>query len=263
LSDKIAEALYLSLDTVKWYNKQAFDKLGVNSRTKAVAKAIEFGLLPDRGALAGRDILPTPHNLPPQITPFIGREIEMAEVLTLLMNPAVRLVTIIGPGGIGKTRLALAVAEQCFKQASGLISPGDLSFPDGVYFIPLTNIEMPERVFPGLAGVLNYQFEKGGTQLRGLEQQLLDFMKQKQMLLLMDNFEQLVDGAGLLADVLHCARRSRLCDITGTTYLLEEHFIVSKGYHFRGRLLWTSSAHTPAISLFLQSAPPQPVSPNR
>ncbi len=159
---EIAQALHLSLETVKWYNQQIFSKLGVNSRTKAVAKAEAYGLLQNPESSTARQDLPPPHNLPSQPTPFIGREAELAELHSLLLDPAIRLVTIFGPGGIGKTRLALAVAEEFVKHLSGQSSQSSHIFSDGIYFLPLTGIDRPELVFPELASVLNYQFEKEG-----------------------------------------------------------------------------------------------------
>ena len=108
LSDQqIADDLYLSLHTVKWYNRQIYGKLGVKSRTQAIVCAQNLGLLHSDSASAP---LPVPgYQLPVQTAPFIGRSRELLEVQQLLSRS--RLLTLTGTGGTGKTRLALQVAE--------------------------------------------------------------------------------------------------------------------------------------------------------
>jgi ATP/maltotriose-dependent transcriptional regulator MalT len=119
---EIAEQLVIALSTVKWYVGQIYDKLGVQNRRQAVARAQALGLTEEP---------PTPsirphHNLPAQTTPFIGRAQECADLAALLADPAVRVITILAPGGMGKTRLGLAVAEAHLDR-----------FADGVYMVPL------------------------------------------------------------------------------------------------------------------------------
>ncbi len=128
-----------------------------------------------------------PHNLPVQPTPFIGREQEVVAVGHLLRREEVRLLTLTGPGGIGKTRLALQVAA-------------DLSevFPDGVYFVNLAPIRDPGFVVSTIAEVLDVK--------EIAEQPLLDllkaFLREQQLLLLLDNFEQVVGAAIQVAELL-------------------------------------------------------------
>jgi ATP/maltotriose-dependent transcriptional regulator MalT len=107
-NQEIANRLHLALRTVKWYNSQIYSKLGVGSREEAVEKAQGLGLLarlPDAEALEGK------HNLPSQTTPFIGRQQELADIKVLLAKPDVRLLTILAPGGMGKTRLSIEAAR--------------------------------------------------------------------------------------------------------------------------------------------------------
>ena len=107
---EVAQKLSLSLDTIKWYNKQIFRKLGVNNRTQAAKLASQQGLLEQRAAPQEAETVQV-GNLPAQLTSFVGREREIAEIKELLKSN--RLVVISGPGGSGKTRLALQVAATC------------------------------------------------------------------------------------------------------------------------------------------------------
>lgn len=260
----IANALNLSYQTIIWYNKQAFSKLGVNNRTKAVAKARHYGLLPAAAGPTGRKIPFPHHNLSSHPTPFVGREAELAELHTLLLDPAVRLVTIIGPGGIGKTRLAQSAAEGLLAQLPSHEPPGNYAFSDGIFFIPLTGIEKPDQVLSELASVLNYQFEKVGNQHRTPKQQILDYLKHKQMLLIMDNFEQLVNSAALLVDIMGSAPEIKIVATSRERLnLIEEHLYLIRGLPYpvnkaesNHRTISTheeASAY-PAVRLFLQSA---------
>jgi hypothetical protein len=127
------------------------------------------------------------HNLPAQLTSLIGREQEVAAVCTLLRRPQVRLVTLTGTGGIGKTRLALHVA-------TGVLA----DFPDGVFFVSLAPLSDPALVIPTIAHSLGLS-ESGS-------QPVLDLLKSslhdKQRLLILDNFEHLISAAPLLTELL-------------------------------------------------------------
>ncbi len=128
-----------------------------------------------------------PSNLPTQATPFIGREKEMATVRDLLCREDVRLLTLTGVGGTGKTRLALQVAaELC-----------DL-FTDGAYFVNLAPISDPEFVVPTIAQALSIREVAGQPLLEHLKEEL----QQKQLLLVLDNFEQVVTAAPGVLDLL-------------------------------------------------------------
>jgi len=147
---------------------------------------------------AAPDNEPSPEtsSLPPLLTPFVGREKEKAELQDLLLGqPPRRLVTILGPGGIGKTRLSLEVAESV-KEA----------FPDGVYFIPLAPLKTAEHFNTTIAERLGFRF----YQMEQPKQQLLEYLRDKQCLLIMDNFEHLLDDAGQLTDLLLAAPQVKI-----------------------------------------------------
>jgi predicted ATPase/DNA-binding CsgD family transcriptional regulator len=180
---EIALKLTLSLDTVKWHNKQIFSKLSVSNRTQAAAIAQRLGVLStDRVSTPAINIL---HNLPAQVTTFVGRQHEVQKAHRLL--DTARLLTLTGPGGIGKTRLALQLGSSVL-----------FDFVDGVYFVPCAAIGVTDNILWAIAESLDFQFRKSGEP----RDQLLDFFEDKHLLLILDNFEHLVDRADLLTDIL-------------------------------------------------------------
>ena len=138
-----------------------------------------------------------PSNLPAQTTPFIGRQHELAELLRHLADPACRLLTLVGPGGIGKTRLALAAASALHAPNPNMPS----LFPNGVYFVPLQPVNAPSGIISAVAQTLGLQFYSGAP----LEEQLLAYLREKHLLLVLDNFEHLLAGAGWVAALLATA----------------------------------------------------------
>jgi predicted ATPase/DNA-binding SARP family transcriptional activator len=137
-----------------------------------------------------------PSHLPVAPTPFIGRRPEVEQVKALVQHPAQRLVTLVGPGGAGKTRLSIQAASEL---------EGD--FPDGVYFAPLATVQAPEAVLPALAKALDFSFYREEESQR---QQLLDYLCEKRLMLILDNFEHLTDASGLIVDILERATGVKL-----------------------------------------------------
>lgn len=140
-------------------------------------------------------------NLPPQPTPFIGREQELAELAALLAVENSRLITLVGIGGIGKTRLALAFAKRLIESLSAESFP----FPDGIYFINLTPLSDVAHIIPTLAESLNFPLQGGRQEQRSPRQQILDYLREKQMLLIVDNFEHLLAGTEFIMEILQTA----------------------------------------------------------
>ena len=188
---EIAEAATLTVGTVKWYNRQIYNKLGVRNRIETIIRAQELGLLDSESATDAPASAAIPaHNLPAEITSFIGRGRELSELKALLA--ASRLVTLTGPPGTGKTRLALKVASVLLAQ-----------YHDGVYFVSLASIQDPRLVSHTIAQVLDVK-ESGSTSVfNSLKAALQD----RRALLVLDNFEHLLAAASLISDVLTAAPR--------------------------------------------------------
>jgi predicted ATPase/class 3 adenylate cyclase len=150
-----------------------------------------------------------PTNLPVQPTPLIGRGRELAELTALLCAEGVRLVTLTGPGGTGKTRLALQAAANLIDE-----------FEDGVFFVELAAITAPELVPTTVAQTLGLREIPGEP----LEATLQGYLAEKQMLLVMDNFEHLLTGAPMVRDLLGSAAGLRvLATSRASLHLSGEH----------------------------------------
>jgi predicted ATPase/class 3 adenylate cyclase len=130
------------------------------------------------------------HNLPAPVTPFIGREREVADIQSRLADPAVRLLTLTGPGGTGKTRLAMQVASD--------LTP---SYPDGVWFVPLAAVSAPGRVAAAIADALGVRESPGEP----ITDSLRAFLRTRRLLLVLDNFEHVIEAATLVSDLLATA----------------------------------------------------------
>ncbi|MEZ4674843.1 MAG: AAA family ATPase [Caldilineaceae bacterium] len=149
-------------------------------------------------------------NLPAQLTPFFGRTAEIIALTQHLTNPTARLITIVGPGGIGKTRLALEVAQLIldlraqrtpanYEQAERATNSVNQKYDDGVYFVALAPLRVPEHIVPAIAEAIALRFQAGNRLPR---EQLLDYLRHKDLLLVLDNFEHLAAGAELILALL-------------------------------------------------------------
>ncbi len=148
--------------------------------------------LPDRFP-ALRTLDARPNNLLTQVTPFVAREREVKEIRALL--EANRMVTLTGPGGTGKTRLGLEVAQQTM--------PG---FSDGAFFVPLAPVVDPELIPSTIAQNLGVREE--GTS--PIQQTLQGYLADKEMLLVLDNFEQVLEGAGFVSALVAAAAQLKV-----------------------------------------------------
>src|SRR5919199_1065795 len=175
-------------------------------RPEHIYQLVIPGLPADFPLLTTLDARPT--NLPVQPTPFIGREQEVAVVRACVLRPEMRLLTLTGPGGTGKTRLALQVAADLLD-----------AFPDGVYFVDLAPISDPALVATTIATTLGVR-EIGGPLIAGLKA----YLAAKHLLLLLDNFEQVLAAAPLVADLLTAAPHLKVLVTSRTvSHLQGEH----------------------------------------
>ncbi len=186
------------------------------------------------------DIETPHHNLPVQNTPFIGRDEELAEIIKLLQTPETRLLTLLGPGGIGKTRLSLEAAREQLDR-----------FANGVYFVALAPHDSPDFIIPALAEALRFSFF-GAEPPR---EQILNFLREKQLLLVMDNFEHLTSGASLIADILQIAPGIKVIASSRERLRLQSEWV----YEVRGMrcpevVISDDINNYSAVKLFMQSA---------
>lgn len=185
-NEEIAARLFIEVTTVRWHNRQIYSKLGVHSRTLAVALARNLGLLDGEILSAQQSAIAVSRaNLPTQTTSFVGREREITKVRQLLA--ASRLLTLTGAGGTGKTRMALEVA--------GLVKD---DYADGVWFIPLVSVHDPDLVADTIANVLKVT----ESTAESVDASLVKHLYNKQALLILDNFEHVIEAAQLLSTLL-------------------------------------------------------------
>ena len=161
-------------------------------RPEHIYQLVIFNLLVDFPPLKTLDIYR--HNLPPQLTSFIGREKEMMEVKQALAEH--RLVTLTGSGGAGKTRLSLQVAADLLD-----------SFPNGIWFVELAPITDPDLIPQTILSAADMQTQQG----RSAVDSLMDFLREKTSLLILDNCEHLIEACAKLADtLLHTAPKLKI-----------------------------------------------------
>ncbi len=172
--------------------------LAPQPETTAIYEQIKTNTLPSplstrdvlvaRAPLFPRSTLLRPrHNLPANLSPFVGRERELEAIHDRLDNPDCRLVTIIGPGGVGKSRLALEVARARLDR-----------YRYGVYFFPLSEISSAAHMLTFIADNIHFTFSGRGDP----QAQLVDYLRDKQILLVLDNFEHVLEGADVLAEMI-------------------------------------------------------------
>ncbi len=146
--------------------------------------------LPDPELHSLQKLVRSPMNFPAQSTRFVGRDAELIQITELLLNPKCRLITLVGPGGVGKTRLGIQVISQLHPTP-----------PDGIYYIPLVAHQDPTTVYQPIADALNLSFNNLSDQAT----QLIDHLRARHMLLLLDNFEHLISGKSFLLELLEGA----------------------------------------------------------
>jgi DNA-binding SARP family transcriptional activator len=153
--------------------------LSPSEETTELYERIRSGVAAERE----REAAAPPHNLPVQSTAFIGQEIGLADCDALLADPGVRLITVTGPGGMGKARLALEVATRRLE-----------TFPDGVWLVRLAPLDDGAAIPQAIASALRVPSQRG----QSLEETVIDSLRLRQLLLLVDNCEHVLDGAAAM-----------------------------------------------------------------
>lgn len=243
------------------------DEVGVepDAETVALAEQIRAGKFGktagepprDRGQ-GGAPQTPIPyrplHNLPAEMTPLVGREREVAELLARLQESGVRLLTLVGAGGIGKTRLALAVAQAYLDLADASdarpTSRPNFRCADGVYFVPLAPLIDVAAIRTSIASAL-------GLELRGSDpdQMLIQALRTKQMLLVLDNFEHLLEGSRLVAELLERAPGVQVLATSRERLALRsEHRYLVRGLQAPAGETVDEALQSSAVQLFVQCA---------
>jgi predicted ATPase/transcriptional regulator with XRE-family HTH domain len=188
-----------------------------------------------------------PNNLPAALTSFVGRQREVAQLTSYLLNPTTRLLTIVGEGGVGKSRLALTVAQQLVD----LQTSQPPKFPDGVWFVPLAGLEgnpvasvTANRLATAIAKSVNFAFAGGDVEPAT---QLIAFLHSRTMLLILDNFEHLTAGASFVVDLLQqAAQVSVLVTARGPLNVQAEQLLWLEGLS----LTSTATEPAPGVQLF-------------
>ena len=184
--------------------------------------------------------LKTTINVPAQPTPFIGREAELAQIESYLDDSVCRLLTLIGPGGVGKTRLAYQAAAS---------KAGD--FASGVYAVPLSGVASSQYLISTLAERLTLQFYGSADQ----KAQLLDYLHEKRLLLVMDNCEHVLDGIEMLDEILAVAPGVKILATSRERLNLQGEWLFPvQGLPFPQNESEAGAETYSAIQLFVQSA---------
>ncbi len=184
---RLAGLIYAAANLKQYFNLFA---LSLPTEASQLYHEGQIGSRSDAGSSLVSPAGKTPHNLPVPPTNFIGRETELEEIPSLLLRPEVRIATLTGPGGIGKTRLGLAIAWALRDH-----------FPDGVFFVDLASISDPSLVATTAAHAIGIREGGGRPPLENLK----DYLANKQILLLFDNFEQITGAAPVVAELLASA----------------------------------------------------------
>jgi len=204
-------------------------------------------LHPESTPVATQKSAPPKTNLPIFPTPLIGREREVDQLNQLLEDPQCRLLTLVGPGGIGKTRLAIETAARV----------QDV-FADGVYFVALASVGSINAVISTIANTIHFAFYGPSDP----KLQLLNYLREKQMLLIVDNMEHLLVGgphqetvAELLVEILQQAAQVKLLATSRECLELQDEWLFdAQGLPVPESIDVEGTAQNTSVELFLQRA---------
>jgi predicted ATPase/DNA-binding SARP family transcriptional activator len=187
---------------------------------------------------ATRDVAAPRHNLPALLTSFVGREAELAELAVLRAQPDMRLLTLVGAGGMGKTRLALEIARASLE-----------TYADGVFFVPLASLATASELPSAVAQALDLALHGDPATV------LLRFLRTKQLLLILDNFEHLSDGADLVMALLQEAPEVQIIATSRARLNVRgEQIYLVQGLEYAAEATPAEATTSPAMHLFVQAA---------
>jgi len=225
------------------------EELGVepSAKTRELVEQIRAGKL--KAKEGSPPSVPTAPilNLPVSLTPFLGREQELIDLDTLIAEPECRCISLVGPGGIGKTRLVMEVARQ---HTAG--------FAHGVAFVPLASVASVEAAVAAIAGAIRLYFYGQNDP----KVQLLNALGEKQMLLILDNVEHLLtegpletNTVGLLLEILQCTTGVKLLVTSREALDLQGEWVFEvRGLPFPETEQTKKCDEYPAVALFIQRA---------
>ncbi len=218
-----------------------------SAETRELYDQIRLGTLSPKTVPVSQDTTIPLHNLPIQLTPFIGRELELVQLGNLIADSECRCITLVGPGGMGKTRLAIQAAEQHLNE-----------FTHGGAFVPLASIGSIDGVITAIANAIKFAFFGPSDP----KEYLLGYLHEKQMLLVLDNLEQLLlenplEGniADLLIEILQQAPGVKLLVTSREALNLQEEWLFEvQGLAFPGTAQMDGFDEFDAVALFVQRA---------
>ncbi|HET9907583.1 MAG TPA: tetratricopeptide repeat protein [Anaerolineales bacterium] len=234
-SRQIADLLVKHLE-IPEEQRELFLRVARQERTIDHLEEASSPTSPQAGA-ASTNIQP---GLPNPLTAIIGREHELRAIVQQLESPACRLLTLTGPGGIGKTHLSLEVAHQMKNMYS-----------DGVCFVSLVGTGTAEFIVPAIAEALGVSFS-GAFELKN---QLFNYLKDRHMLIVLDNLEHLLNGVELLDELLERAPRVKLLTTSREQLNLHAEWIFEvQGFPLPVGLQFESADSNSAVAFFVQRA---------
>ncbi|MGD2252401.1 MAG: BTAD domain-containing putative transcriptional regulator, partial [Anaerolineales bacterium] len=178
------------------------------------------------------------NNLPTPLTPFVGRREEIAQICALLEGTTARLLTLVGLGGSGKSRLAIEVARRQLD-----------NFKDGVFYVSLVGLEAEQSILPGLAEAMDFHL----TAFIEALPQVINYLRQKNTLLIFDNFEHLPGGAGIVASLLESAPEIKVLATSRRVLNVHgEHVCRVQGLRFPAENKIEDPSNYDSIKLFVQ-----------
>ena len=230
--------------------------LETTSDSHAFSIRREFSLKPDEQSSQFTPLFtptPTPkrpHNLPATTAPFIGRHQELKKLLKLASDTQTRLITILGPGGMGKTRLSLEVGSNLLEESYSSNTYQPL-FHDGIYFVPLAPLANASQIPLAIAETIGFQLQSDEDE----QTQLINYLRPKSLFIILDNIEHLSDGAQLVHTLLQSAPNLNLLVTSRHKLNLSgESVFPIGGMDFPATAKAKDILHYESVELFIQSA---------